>query len=91
MRREHRLRHWGSGPRRLCKCLDKRREIGSGIGEQVFDPALGEQSQIGFRHVINRELLASHWHLVKAAFTCNSALCTMNGQILVVRRNCTRR
>ena len=60
MRREDRLRHRRAGPRRFSERLDQRREIGAGIGEQIFDAALGKQREIGFRHTVDRQLFASH-------------------------------
>jgi hypothetical protein len=60
VRGEHRLRHGHAGPRRLRERLDERRKIGPGIGEQIFDPALGEEREIGFRHIVDRQFLASH-------------------------------
>ena len=47
MRNDHEARHLG--PAIVGKRLDDRREIGSGIGKHVFDPALAEPRDIGFR------------------------------------------
>ena len=60
MRRDDRLRHRGPGPRRFGEGLDQRREIGAGIGEQIFDAALGKQREIGLGHTVDRQLFASH-------------------------------
>ena len=60
VRREHRLRHRHAGPRGFRERLDERREIGARIGEQIFDPTLGEQREIGFGHIVDREFFASH-------------------------------
>ena len=63
MRGQYRLRNRNPRPRRLGECLDKRREIGTGISKQIFDPALGEQCKIGLRHISDRELLTGHWSI----------------------------
>jgi len=36
-------------------------KIGPGIGEQIFDAALGEDGEIGLRHIIDREFFPGHW------------------------------
>jgi len=46
--------------RRLGVGLDDRREIGAGIGEQVFDAALGQERQIRLRDAVDRQFLARH-------------------------------
>ncbi len=57
---EHRLRHRRTGPRGFRERLDERREIGPGIGEQILDPAFGEEREIGFRDIVDREFFPSH-------------------------------
>jgi hypothetical protein len=60
VRREDRLRHRHAAPRRFGKGLDERREIGPGIGKEVFDPALGKEREIGFGHIVDREFFVRH-------------------------------
>ena len=57
MRGDQRQGCRGAGPRRFGECLDERREVGSRIGEQVFDPALGEKCQIGFCYSLDSKFL----------------------------------
>ena len=60
MRRKERLRRRQPAMRGLGVRFDDRREIGAGIGEEVFDAAFGEERQIGFRHAVDLEFLAAH-------------------------------
>jgi len=46
--------------RRFGVGLDDRREIGPGIGEEVFDAALGEERQISLRNALGLEFLPAH-------------------------------
>ncbi len=60
MRRDQRLRRRQPAMRRLGIGLDDRCEIGAGIGEQVFDAALGQQREIGLGHAVDVQFLARH-------------------------------
>ena len=44
----------------LAKASTKRREVGAGIGEQIFDPALGQEGQISLGDAVDRQFLARH-------------------------------
>jgi hypothetical protein len=64
VRREQRLRRRLPAMRRLGVGLDDRREIGAGVGEQIFDAALCEQREIGLRYAVDLEFLARHGPLL---------------------------
>ncbi len=60
VRRNQRLRRRQAAMRRLGVGLDDRRKIGPGIGEEVFDAALGEERQIRLGDAVDIEFLARH-------------------------------
>ena len=60
VRGDQRLGCRGAGPRRFGERLDERREVGSPVGEQVVDPALGEKCQIGFCYSVDSKFVSRH-------------------------------
>jgi hypothetical protein len=68
VRREERLRRRQPGVRRLGVGLDDRGEIGAGIGEQIFDAAVGEQRQIRLGDAGDLQFFPAH---AIALFRCH--------------------
>jgi len=60
VRGDQRLWRRQPGMRRAGVSFDDRREIGAGIGEEIFDPALRQERQIRLGDAFGRDVLASH-------------------------------
>jgi hypothetical protein len=56
----HRLRRRDAARLGLSQRLDNRREIGSRIGKELIDTALGQQRQVGLGDAVDAKRLLSH-------------------------------